>query len=207
MILREFWFNGTDLRHRAPDDGARAPAVPGTEEEVFRRYAQRVYGTARRILGHAEDAEDVTQEVLLLVVRKLGTFRGEASLTTWLHRVTVNAALAHRQKQARRRERQADAPLDVFPGGERDSCCWEGPEQAALDREARALVQGAIARLPEVYRDVFVLAEVEGRANAEVGGLLGLSLAAVKSRLHRARLMMRDALAPHFGGPAADAAG
>jgi RNA polymerase sigma-70 factor (ECF subfamily) len=69
----------------------------------------------------------------------------------------------------------------------------------ALDREVRALVERAVGRMPEIYRDVFVLADVEGLANAEVGGLLGLSLAAVKSRLHRARLLLRAALAPHFG--------
>src|SRR5436190_717423 len=71
-------------------------------------------------------------------------------------------------------------------------------EDAALDHETRELIERAIAELPEVYRDVFVLADVEGLPNAEIGEILGLSVAAVKSRLHRARLVMRDALAPHF---------
>src|SRR5262249_59865211 len=77
---------------------------PLTPEQVFRDYAGRVFHLARRMLGNDQDAEDVTQDVLLQVVRKLATFRGESSFTTWLHRITVNAALAQRRKQAQRPE-------------------------------------------------------------------------------------------------------
>src|SRR6476469_9205310 len=77
-------------------------ASPVTPELVFRDYAPRIYHIARRMLGNDADAEDVTQDVLLQVIRKLDTFRGESVLGTWLHRVTVNAALAHRRKRARR---------------------------------------------------------------------------------------------------------
>jgi RNA polymerase sigma-70 factor (ECF subfamily) len=180
---------------------AVTPPPSRTAEEVFRRYLPRVYNLARRMLSHAADAEDVTQDVLLQVVRRLDTFRGEARFTTWLERVTINAALAHRRTRARRRERQLDAPLDGLPGalGSHRGVAARGPERVALDRETWALVERAIASLSEMYRDVFVLADVEGLANAEVGGLLGLSLAAVKSRLHRARLLLRAALAPYFG--------
>ena len=188
-----------------PTSGGAAgvPPPPRTAEEVFRRYLPRVYSLARQMLGNAADAEDVTQDVLLQVVRSLDSFRGQALFTTWLGRVTLNAALAFRRTRARRRERerQVDAPLDGLPGAcaPRRGVAPRGPERAAMDREARALVERAVGRMPEMYRDVFVLADVEGLANAEVGGLLGLSLAAVKSRLHRARLLMRAALAPHFG--------
>ena len=78
-----------------------------TPERVFRDYAPRVYNLARRMLGNDADAEDVTQDVLLQVVRKLDTFRGEAAFPTWLHRVTVNAALANRRKRARRKVMKA----------------------------------------------------------------------------------------------------
>jgi RNA polymerase sigma-70 factor (ECF subfamily) len=170
---------------------------------VFRRYLPRVYNLAMQMLGNAADAEDVTQEVLLQVVRRLDSFRGQARFTTWLGRVTLNAALAHRRHRARRRERerQVDAPLDGLPGAcaSPRGVAPRGPERVVVDREARALVERAVGRMPEMYRDVFVLAEVEGLANAEVSGLLGLSLAAVKSRLHRARLLLRAALAPYFG--------
>src|SRR5437762_8476928 len=83
-----------------------------TPEEVFHAYAGRVYNLARRMLGHDADAEDVTQDVLLQVVRKLHTFRGDAEVATWLHRVTVNAVLVHRRKKAYRPELQTAAPLD-----------------------------------------------------------------------------------------------
>jgi RNA polymerase sigma-70 factor (ECF subfamily) len=157
------------------------------------------------MLGNDADAEDVTQDVLLQVVRKLDTFRGESAFPTWLHRVTVNAALAHRRKRAARQQHQAGGPIDAYlEDGHRhypDAPVrpWSvSPDQPVLDAETQELVERAIAGLPETYRDVYVLADVEGLSNAEIGEMLQLSVPAVKSRLHRARLMMRDALAPHF---------
>jgi RNA polymerase sigma-70 factor (ECF subfamily) len=173
-----------------------------TPERVFRDYAPRVYNLARRMLGNDADAEDVTQDVLLQVVRKLDTFRGEAALPTWLHRVTVNAALAARRKRARRDEGRVADPLDGFTadGQHADHVRpWPRlPDTLALDREQKDLIERAIGGLPEMYRDVFVLADVEQLPNAEIGEMLGLSVPAVKSRLHRARLMMRDALSKHY---------
>src|SRR5262245_24851072 len=173
-----------------------------TPERVFRDYAPRVYNLARRMLGNDADAEDVTQDVLLQLVRKLDTFRGESALPTWLHRVTVNAALAFRRKRASRDEQNVPEPLDAFPqNGYHPGPVnrWSvRPDQAALDRETRDLIEQAIAKLPEIYRDVYVLADVEGLPNSEIGEILKLSVPAVKSRLHRARLLMRNALAPHF---------
>jgi RNA polymerase sigma-70 factor (ECF subfamily) len=173
-----------------------------TPERVFRDYAPRVYNLARRMLGNDADAEDVTQDVLLQVVRKLDTFRGEAALPTWLHRVTVNAALAARRKRARRDEGRITDPLDGFTeDGKHGGYVrpWPKlPDTLALDREQKDLIERAIAGLPEIYRDVFVLADVEQLPNAEIGEMLDLSVPAVKSRLHRARLMMRDALSKHY---------
>src|SRR5918995_1882785 len=88
-----------------------------TPEQVFREHAPRVYNLARRMLGNDADAEDVAQDVLLQVVRKLDTFRGESAFPTWLHRVTVNAALAHRRKRAGRDERQAPDGVENYLGG------------------------------------------------------------------------------------------
>src|SRR5438105_10285645 len=88
--------------------------VPLSAEQVFLEHAPRVYNLARRMVGNDADAEDVTQDVLLQVVRKLDTFRGDAAFTTWLHRVTVNAALAARRKRARRDEGRVHDPLDAF---------------------------------------------------------------------------------------------
>lgn len=173
-----------------------------TPELVFREYAPRIYNIARRMLGNDADAEDVTQDVLLQVVRKLDTFRGESQIATWLHRVTVNAALALRAKRATRQKHETgDVGTDVLeavaPGGEVKR--WNvAPDEPALAAEQAAVIERAIGELPEPFRDVYVLADVEGLPNADIGNMLGLSVAAVKSRLHRARMRMRDLLAPHF---------
>src|SRR5205809_2297039 len=111
----------TGTRRRPPSRGM-APMPDTTDRNghnltaarVFREFAPRVYTLARRMLGNHADAEDVTQDVLLQVVRKLNTFRGEADLGTWLYRITVNAALAHRQKRARREEHEVRDPLENF---------------------------------------------------------------------------------------------
>jgi RNA polymerase sigma-70 factor (ECF subfamily) len=149
---------------------------------------------ARRMVRNDYDAEDVTQDVLLQVVRKLPSFRGDSAFPTWLHRVTVNAALSHRRREAVRQ----GVLLADSPDGYGEDGPGVGPEGELLDHERRLLIERAIASLPAAYRAVFVLADVEGLANADIARRLGLSLPAIKSRLHRARLMMRDALAPHF---------
>jgi RNA polymerase sigma-70 factor (ECF subfamily) len=189
----------------APPTGPGQPAL--TAEGVCRQYAPRISSLARRLLNNQADVEDVTQDVLLQVVRKLGTFRGAAELTTWLHRVTVNAALVHRRKRAPQLAREARASLDEVAGQGRRPAGRPpeaGPVRQALDREARALIEQAVARLPEACRQTFVLAEMEGLTNPEVGAAQGLSVAAVKSRLHRARLLLRRALGPRHGEAAAE---
>ncbi|MCI0640357.1 MAG: sigma-70 family RNA polymerase sigma factor [Gemmataceae bacterium] len=173
-----------------------------TPELVFLEHGPRVYNLARRMLGNDADAEDVTQDVLLQVVRKLDTFRGEANLSTWLHRVTVNAALAHRRKRATRELREIPDPLELFTENGYHSQSpkpWSAtPDLLAQNKETTELIEKAITELPEIYRDVYVLSDVEGVPNAQIGEMLGLTLPAVKSRLHRGRLLMRNALAPHF---------
>src|SRR5438105_10151704 len=142
-----------------------APARP-TAEQVFRDHAPRVYNLARRMLGNDADAEDVTQDVLLQVVRKLDTFRGDANLTTWLHRVTVNAALAHRRKRATREHREIPDPLDMFTENGRHAHAvspWSvTPDRLALKRETTELTERAILDLPDLYADVYDLADLEG---------------------------------------------
>ena len=173
-----------------------------TPERVFREYAPRVYNLARRMLGNDADAEDVTQDVLVQVVRKLDTFRGESAFPTWLHRVTVNAALALRRKRSRRDEGRVNDPLDNFTeSGRHQGFVRPWPkigDDPLLDSEQTERIESAIAALPETYRDVFILADVEQLPNAEIADMLGLGLAAVKSRLHRARLIMRDSLSGYF---------
>lgn len=173
-----------------------------TPEVVFRDYVPRVYNLARRMLNNDADAEDVTQDVLLQVVRKLDTFRGDAAFTTWLHRVTVNAALAVRRKRTRNEEHRIHDPLENFTEDGHHAGFvrpWPKlPDNLVLDAEQHVLIEKAIAELPETYRDVFVLADVQQLPNSEISESLGISVAAVKSRLHRARLMMREALSRHY---------
>ena len=191
-----------------PPDGSpgTGPGVAAevTPEFVFREYAPRIYHIARRMLGNDADAEDVTQDVLLQVIRKLDTFRGDAQLTTWLHRVTVNAALAYRQKRANRQKRETtetgDEALEIAPAGSPVKRWNVGPDEPVLAAEQAEVIEKAIEELPGPFRDVYVLADVEGLPNQEIADMLGLSVPAVKSRLHRARMRMRDALAPHFEG-------
>jgi RNA polymerase sigma-70 factor (ECF subfamily) len=178
------------------------PANHTTFERLFHSYAVRVYNLARRMLASDADAEDVTQEVFLQVVRKLGTFRGEAAVTTWLHRVTVNAALLHRRRAARRPERPTTQDVQGEVRGSAGHTPRHllpaNPHEVALDRECCRVIEQAIAVLPPLYRDVYILADVEDCSNAQIARLLKLSLAAVKSRLYRARSSMRIALAPYF---------
>src|ERR1700758_3333893 len=137
--------------------GQGSPAAL-TPDLVFRDYAPRVYNLARRMLGNDADAEDVTQDVLLQLVRKLDTFRGESAFPTWLHRVTVNAALAHRRKRAAYEDHRVRDPIEsLFENGHHAAPIrrWSvRPEQVVQDKETRMLIEQAIAQLPEIYRDV-----------------------------------------------------
>jgi RNA polymerase sigma-70 factor (ECF subfamily) len=173
-----------------------------TAEQVYHDYAPRIYNMARRMVSNEKDAEDVTQEVFLQVVRKLPTFRGESAFPTWLHRVTVNAALAHRRRQAVREDTHVINPLeDLLDQGQRLGADRPGvgaPEEQLIDQEEQQLIDRAIAALPDIYHKVLVLSDLEGLSNADIARQLGLTVPAVKSRLYRARLLLRDRLAPHF---------
>ena len=189
-------------RVTAPADthsSRRRTQPPLSAEQVYHDYAPRVYHMARRMVSSDSDAEDVTQEVLLQVVRKLPSFRGESAFPTWLHRVTVNTALSHRRRQAVRQGHRLGSSLDARGEDESSAGRTPAPEDQVAGHELKQLIDRAIESLPAAYREVFVLADVEGLANADIAGRLGMSLPAVKSRLHRARAMLRDALAPHVG--------
>ncbi|MFO0929897.1 MAG: sigma-70 family RNA polymerase sigma factor [Gemmataceae bacterium] len=175
---------------------------PLSVEQIYRDYAPTVYNVARRMVATDVDAEDVTQDVLLQVVRKLPSFRGESAFPTWLHRVTVNAALTHRRRQAVREEHGLTHSIDVTGEDQAIPAALarggDTPDDQVVNSEVRQLIDHAVNRLPEAYRLVFVLADVEGLPNQEIADQLDMSLPAVKSRLHRARAMLRESLAPHF---------
>jgi RNA polymerase sigma-70 factor (ECF subfamily) len=171
-------------------------------EELLQKHMPRVYNLAYRLLGNQTDAEELTQDVLLQVLRKWESFRGESSLATWLHRITLNAALSYRRKRAVREEHRDATPLDEVSSGSTPGGVFRQwsvtPEQELLNQETQELIENALARLPAHYRDVFVLADVEGLSNQEIADVLKEEVSTIKSRLHRARLTMRSILAPHF---------
>jgi len=150
-------------------------------ERLYRRHVNRVHSLVRRMLG--EEAEEVTQEVLVRAWQKLGTFRGEASFGTWLYRLAVNVTLNHRTARGRQRERFIEPPEGEFDGPARGGSAAQG-----LDFEA------AIAALPPGARKIFVLHDVEGYRHEEIAGLLGITAGTSKSQLHYARMALRRTL-------------
>jgi RNA polymerase sigma-70 factor (ECF subfamily) len=157
---------------------------------------------ARHLLGNATDAEDVVQDVFLQVQQKLSTFRGESALSTWLYRLAVNLALAYRRKRSvRNRDQIQKEDMDAYLGNSTPYLLAQenaDPQQQSLEHERQRLVDEAIAHLPEEQRDAVVLADLEELPLSEVAELLALSVPAVKSRLHRARVQLRALLARQF---------
>jgi len=149
-------------------------------ERLYRRHVNRIHTLVRRMLG--EDAEDVTQEVLVRAWQKLGTFRGEAAFGTWLHRLAVNVVLNRRSARGRLRKLFVEAGDDLEPPAR------PAAPMAGLDFEA------AMARLSPSARQVFVLHDVEGYRHEEIAGLLGITVGTSKSQLHYARMALRKAL-------------
>jgi RNA polymerase sigma-70 factor (ECF subfamily) len=170
---------------------------------LLARHQQRVFGFGVKMCGDAEDAKDVAQETLMTMARTVRDFRGDASLSTWLYTVARSFCI-----KKRRRSKGAPAfhePLDQA-AQERSGEPTATPEQALLGREARDAVAAALDTLPPEAREVLVLRDLEGLSAAEVAAVTGLSVAAVKSRLHRARAALREALRGLVGGEAAEPA-
>lgn len=168
-------------------------------EEIVRRHGGLVLGLATRLLGSRADAEDVAQEVFLRVHRGLPSFRGDASLRTWITQVTVNAARNHHRWSRRRRlhlTRSLDEPAaeDAPAPREKLADASAGPERLALSAEAGHRVEEALARLPEEYRDAIVLRESGGLSYEEIAARLGVRIGTVKSRIARARARLQEAL-------------
>ena len=196
-----------------PGDGAEAPDAaliarlrqgdPGAFEELVREHGGHLLGVARRLLPQDEDARDAVQDAFLLAFRGLPAFAGRCRLSTWLHRITVNAALM----KLRTRSRKPEAPIDellpeFLPDGHHVTQFTEwnlSPSQHVLRAEARGQVRAAIDRLPGSYRTVLLLRDIEELDTTEVAGMLGISGNAVKIRLHRARQALRTLLEPTFG--------
>lgn len=183
---------------------------PAAVEDLMARYATRVYRLARGVTRNEADAEEVVQDVFLTVARKHERFEGRSALSSWIYRITMNAALNKRRGLRAEVEMPLDDMLPTFQpdghrAGERSMVLadWSGsPERELLSEEARVVVRAALDRLPAHYRAVVVMRDVEGLSNEETAESLGEPVSMVKSRLHRARMALREQLTRHYvGGP------
>lgn len=160
---------------------------------LVEQYEKPVYHQALRLLSHPEDAADVTQEVFLKAWRSLPAFQGESSFSTWLYRLTNNAAI---DLLRRERKRRGDTSLDGEEGlpGDLAADPAPTPEQALERRELSRAVEDGLSRLSDEHRQVLVLREINGLSYDEIAQVLGLSPGTVKSRLARARLALAKIL-------------
>jgi RNA polymerase sigma-70 factor, ECF subfamily len=172
---------------------------PMAAERLVDTYGECAYRLASRITGNSGDAEEVVQDAFWAVIRKIDMFRGESAFGTWLYRIVANAAYQKlRGGQSRRHELSLDELLPLFD----ERGCHVEPvadwSQAASDpsvqTERRTTLSAALDALPAAYRAVLVLRDIEGRSNAEIAEVVGLSIAVVKTRAHRARLFLRKRL-------------
>ncbi len=151
-------------------------------EHLYETYRGRVFGTAYRMLSNRADAEDVTQDVFVKVFKKLKSFRGDSAVSTWIYRIAINACLDFRR---RRKLRQA-VSLD------------DGLEVGSTPLSVTRLIESALPKMAEGYRQVFVLHDIQGLKHQEIGKILGITDGASKSQLHRARAFLRRELAPYL---------
>ena len=164
--------------------GGNIPAF----EMLYARYHRRTYSLCLRMTSSQTEAEDLTQEVFIQLFRKVGSFRGDSAFSTWLHRLTVNQVLMHFRRRSVKNERTSEdgeMPEQSVPGTANPS------KMQVIDRIA---LKNAIAELPNGYRNVFVLHDVEGFEHEEVARMMGISVGTSKSQLHKARLKLRGLL-------------
>ena len=172
-------------------------------QELADRYRSRIFQLAMRYMKNREDAEEVTQDVLLKVYRKVDAFRGDAQLSSWIYRITFNTAMSRLRstRLARAAEQERDRALAAQNGDEqpamvaRQPADWSRmPDESVLRAQLRDAVAEAIEELPEIYRAPVVLRDIQGLTTEEASSRLNLKDQTLKSRLHRGRLMLREKL-------------
>ena len=194
-------------RTKPDSDAALVEALrredPEAPEQLVETYGDRVYRLALRITGSNEDAEEAAQDALWTAARKISTFKGESAFGSWLYRIAANAA--YQKLRARRSKAHEIAIEDVLPTFDDDGRHFEPMadwsdrvDEQALQGELRRVLGDAIDRLPPDYRTALVLHDVEGLSNPDIAEALGISLPAVKSRVHRSRLFVRKSLAEYM---------
>ena len=178
--------------------GALRLREPAAAEQLVGRYSARAYRLAVRITGNTEDAEEVVQDAILSVVRKIDTFRGESAFGSWFYRIVSNAAYGRRRRPQASTEIPIEEVLPEFDEHGRHASLfrdWSSSvDDPAVREELRDVLTTAIDELPPHYRAVIVLRDVEGLSTAEVADALGITVQSAKSRAHRARLQLRARL-------------
>jgi RNA polymerase sigma-70 factor, ECF subfamily len=194
---------GMRLSVKSEDKGSNIPEAEivrqaqegnaGAFEQLYRRYSRRVYSLCLRMVKNNSEAEDLTQEAFLLLFRKIHTFRGEARFSTWLHRLTSNLVLMRFRKK-RYQEVSLDATLE---SGEEDSgplIEFGGPDLRLSGVIDHVNLTRAIEQLPDGYKEVFMLHDVEGYEHTEIAEIMGRTIGNSKSQLFKARLRLRELL-------------
>jgi RNA polymerase sigma-70 factor (ECF subfamily) len=190
-----------DFQETALLAGLRA-GDPTAYERLVRAYSGRLLAVARRFLMNEDDARDALQDAFLSAFRAIGNFQEGARVSTWLHRIVINAALMKLRTRRRKPEESIDDLLPTFleDGHRKDpGPAWKETSESMLQREeTRTLVRGCIDQLPDGYRTVLLLRDIEELDTEETAILLSITPNAVKIRLHRARQALRTLLDPHF---------
>ena len=163
--------------------------------ELVRRYQDRLYNTVARVVDNADDAHDVVQETFVSAYVSLGSFKGESEFYTWLYRIAFNTAVSWRRRK--RPTVSLDAGRDSDNPTHPQDCSDEAHPGAALERsEEVSKLMAALARLSPEHREVLVLKDIDGLKYEEIADVAGIPIGTVRSRIHRARLELRDLLGP-----------
>lgn len=190
------------------DESAMVAALQSGDDDAFetlvRTYAPRMLVVARRFLRHEQDAQDAVQDAFVSAFKAIDRFEGNSKLSTWLHRIIVNASLM----KIRSRQRKPERPIeDLLPKYRDDGHPQQMPQAWAVttdtavqDRETQRFVREKIEELPDSYRIVLLLRDIEEHSTEETANLMGISPGAVKTRLHRARQALRELIAPRMAG-------
>lgn len=186
-------FNCLEVDSKSPEHFSR-PTI-NEFEDIYVTYRPRVWALCLRMTGNPDDAEDLTQETFIRIYQKLGTFRGESDFCTWLRRVAINVVLLRFQKASWRRE----TPIEELSSPDTITGCphtvefgkVDGRLLAAIDR---IILEQAIEQLPNGFKAVLILHDIEGYGHVEISELMGWSIGTSKSQLHKARLKMRELL-------------
>src|SRR5262245_8199094 len=196
-------------RHQSvitPDEANLLARIKAGDSDAFaacvRIHCRQMLMVAQRVIRNEQDANDAVQDAFLSAFKNINQFQGQSRLGTWLHRIVVNAALGRLRQRQRQPEKSIEDLLPHFGEDEHQidpPVPWEAtPETNVQEKETRELVQRSINQLPEIYRIVLLLRDIEGLDSEETAQMLGTTVAVVKTRLHRAHQALRSLLDPHF---------